>query len=80
MIIRKRSRIGYSEVTPKAVYLNRRQHLGFHFVQIIQNKLGIGKQEILRQRVDAVIKSFVVDRPILEISISIARNSQQMQK
>jgi hypothetical protein len=32
------------------------------------------------QRADAVIKGFVVDRPILEISISIARNSQQMQK
>jgi len=32
------------------------------------------------QRADAVIKRFVVDRPILEISISIARNSQQMQK
>ncbi|MEG4590042.1 hypothetical protein QUA54_33220 [Microcoleus sp. MOSTC5] len=32
------------------------------------------------QRGAAVIKRFVVDRSILEISISIARNSQQMQK
>ncbi len=32
------------------------------------------------QRGDAVIKRFVVDRPMLEISISIARHSQQMQK
>ena len=32
------------------------------------------------QRANAVIEGFVVDRPILEISISIARSSQQMQK
>jgi len=32
------------------------------------------------QRAAVVIERFVVDRPILEISISIARNSQQMQK
>jgi hypothetical protein len=36
--------------------------------------------DALGQRADAVIKRFVASCPILEISISIARNSQQMQK
>ena len=42
--------------------------------------VSTNRTEILRQRADAVIERFVVDRPLLEISISIARNSQQMQK
>ena len=42
------------------IQLNITQHFCFHFKQIPQGALDIGKHEILRQFLDAIIKRFVV--------------------
>ena len=55
-------------VAADRIQLNIIQHFRFHPVQILQQGLAIEKHEILCQRANAVIKSFVA---MLEVQLHI---------